>query len=92
MERFYVDERGGCVAVRDKDNTDPDYPGLHSDTAGVVCYWGGMPMSEKCPTCRHERSAGWKMAVEDIESAHKLAAKLNLENDTKNKQPQQPTE
>lgn len=42
MDRFYVDKRVGCVAVRDRKfiETNPT-PGLHFDTLGVVAYWGG---------------------------------------------------
>ena len=44
--RYFVDERSGCVAVRDKKYTDPEYRGLHDDTRGVVKYWQGEPYQE----------------------------------------------
>lgn len=39
MKRYFVDQRCGCVAVRDHHNTEQDYPGLHPDTRGVMKYW-----------------------------------------------------
>lgn len=38
-KRYYVDLRRGCMAVRDREQTEPDYPGLHFDTKGVLLYW-----------------------------------------------------
>lgn len=28
-KRYYVDERAGCVAVRDRTKVNPEEPGLH---------------------------------------------------------------
>ena len=41
--RFFIDERVGCIAVRDKKHPqyDPDYPGLHNDTPDVIFYAHG---------------------------------------------------
>lgn len=41
--RFFIDERVGCIAVRDKKHPsyDPDYQGLHNDTADVIFYAHG---------------------------------------------------
>jgi hypothetical protein len=41
--RFFIDERVGCIAVRDRKHPqhDPDYPGLHNDTIDVVFYAHG---------------------------------------------------
>ena len=38
--RYILDERVGCAAVIDTHHPDydPEYPGLHSDTGGVVLY------------------------------------------------------
>ena len=40
--RYILDERVGCAAVIDTHHPDydPEYPGLHSDTGGVVLYEG----------------------------------------------------
>lgn len=79
MERFFVDERGGCVAVRDRTETDPKYPGLHPDTRGVVDYWSGVRSTDTCPTCGHKKSDGWTVSQESLGAAHKLCARLNEE-------------
>lgn len=41
--RFFIDERVGCIAVRDREHPDydPKYPGLHNDTADVIFYAHG---------------------------------------------------
>ena len=75
--RYFVDERGGCIAVRDRTKTDPDYQGLHADTYGVVKYWHGHMAKEACPTCGHELDAGWCVAAEASEAAKTLCAELN---------------
>ncbi len=41
-QRYFVDVRGGCIAVRDRTQTDPDYQGLQDDTPGVVKFWKGV--------------------------------------------------
>ena len=79
---YFVDERSGCVAVRDRTKTDPDYSGLHEDTDGVVKFWGGYSVTKKCPTCGHERSDGWEMKQEDIDEAEAYCDKLNAQEDT----------
>lgn len=42
-DRYYIDERCGCIAVRDRTLDQPmeRYPGLHDYTPGVVEYWHG---------------------------------------------------
>ncbi len=35
-QRYFVDERGGCIVVRDRTQTDPDYNGRDADTPGVM--------------------------------------------------------
>jgi hypothetical protein len=43
MERYIMDERIGCIAIRDRLNTNPDDRGLHEDTQGVVWFrMGGI--------------------------------------------------
>jgi len=46
--RFFIDERVGCIAVRDKKHPEhnPDYPGLHNDTADVIFYAHGSRTDE----------------------------------------------
>jgi hypothetical protein len=40
-ERFYIDDRVGCIAVRDREKDDEWSPGLHSEMDGVMAYWHG---------------------------------------------------
>ncbi len=56
-ERYFVEERSGCIAVRDRENTDPEYQGLHADTEGVVWYEHGEICFEFCPTCNQKASS-----------------------------------
>lgn len=77
-ERYFVDERSGCIAVRDRENTDPDYPGLHSDTTGVVAYWHGRVVEgERCETCGHVSPGGLRVSVHDKAQAILLCGELN---------------
>ena len=77
MDRYYVDERSGCIAVRDYDNTDQNHPGLDADTTGVVRFWHGSPLDEICPTCGQRRPAGWTLAEEARRAAYTLCAEMN---------------
>lgn len=40
ISRFFIDERCGCIAVRDRKHPsyDETYPGLHNDTSDVIFY------------------------------------------------------
>lgn len=74
--RYFVDERGGCVAVRDRTRTDPDYPGLHHDTEGVVLYRHGKVVEQSCPTCGHKTGL-LKLDPADVAECHRVAASMN---------------
>jgi hypothetical protein len=76
-DRYFIDERNGCVAVRDRTLTSPDYPGLFPDTEGVVQFWWGERIDKVCPTCSHKSMGEWKVADKDIEAARTLCAGLN---------------
>ena len=80
MARYFVDERTGCIAVRDRDATDPDYNGLHSDTVGVVKYWDGEPRNDVCPTCGHEIGRGYVVLDNARREAYALCDSLNQPN------------
>lgn len=67
-KRFFVDERAGCIAVRDREKTNPSYQGLHADTPGVVHYWFGL---------YDEKGKTWSVKADDLKSAHEMAARLN---------------
>lgn len=75
--RYFIDERTGCIAVRDRQATDPDYPGLHSDTAGVVWYEHGEPDNKKCSHCGNTRSYGWKLQHGARERAEEVLERMN---------------
>ena len=60
--RFFVDERGGCIAVRDRTLTDPEYQGLHEDTEGVVWFGMGERKEVVCPTCGQHRGIDWSVS------------------------------
>ena len=68
MPRYYVDERAGCAAVRDREHPkfNKDYRGLHHDTSDVVEY-------------KHGRTEGgtWIVDPKDLEYLHKLCKDLN---------------
>ena len=68
-KRFYLDNRVGCVAVRDKTVTE-EYPspGLHIDTIGVVAYWHGI-----FDGIKHE----WIVNQDSVSMAKKLCDLLN---------------
>ena len=77
--RFYVDERAGCVAVRDRTKTNPDYPGLHEHTAGVVKFWMGKWEKKLCPECGQSTFARWTVNPSHRAEAECLAKELNRE-------------
>ena len=56
MARYFVDERIGCIAVRDRTKTDPNYKGLESTTEGVVSFKMGILVKQICPECGHSTS------------------------------------
>lgn len=66
MDRYFIDKRVGCIAVRDRHFTDPTYQGLHEDTEGVVKYWHG-----------HEIMGEWSVPIEYEEEAMFLCKELN---------------
>jgi hypothetical protein len=83
--RYYVDERIGCVAVRDSnlDNRDAE-PGLDEDTTGVVKFWLGKRMTEEtCPTCGHCLPKTWDNTQEALDEANKLCRELNEKEEKK---------
>ena len=79
VEPYFVDRRGGCVAVRDRALTDPDYQGLHNDTPGVIAFWHGHTAHATCKHCGHRSMAGWDVDLADMDAAQHLCDKLNKE-------------
>lgn len=68
-DRYLLDIRNGCGAVIDTHHPDYDssYPGLHSDTSGVVLYKHGF-----------RGKGGWEIGEEDIRELQDLCDKLNV--------------
>jgi hypothetical protein len=66
--RFFVDERSGIVAVRDRVYTDLDYNGLHSDTGGVIESWSGKYNPD---------TSSWSLEQQQIKAANDLCQELN---------------
>jgi hypothetical protein len=69
MDRYFLDIRVGCAAVRDRRHPDYDetYPGLHEYTPDVVLYKHGV-----------STVSGWVLEEEDIEELKSLCDKLNV--------------
>lgn len=72
--RYFLDERAGCAAVRDRQHPsyNPTYQGLHFDTPDVVAYRHGQ-----------QNLDGWQMFRKDILELRNICEKLNS-------QPQEP--
>jgi len=74
--RYFVDERVGCIAVRDRQHPehDPSHPGLHSDMPDIVKFWCGKHYTEML-----EDGACWYVPRMCGVAAHRLCNKLNEE-------------
>jgi hypothetical protein len=69
VARFYIDDRVGCIAVRDRTKDDEWAPGLHSEMDGVMAYW-------------HRRKGpdgSWGVQDWQIEKANTLCDNLNAQ-------------
>lgn len=71
IERFYIDERGGCIAVRDSYKDNPDDIGLHEHTEGVIAYWVGTRV------CDGEKFVKWTVPSILIHKANSVMDVLN---------------
>tara|TARA_R110000765_G_scaffold143226_3_gene244772 strand:+ start:331 stop:618 length:288 start_codon:yes stop_codon:yes gene_type:complete len=69
VRRFYVDERSGCVAVRERVGYDIS-PGLHQDLPDVMAYWSGEKYLDDDSMVR------WRVADWQLEKANKLCESL----------------
>jgi len=63
MARYFIDERVGCIAIRNRELTDPEYQGLHQDTKGVVWYRHGIFSQQEWSISNKDREA----AKEELE-------------------------
>lgn len=70
LPRYFVDERNGCAAVRDRHHPkyDKEYQGLHQDTPDVVVYAHGFQ--------NHEKGC-WEVKKIDIEYLKLECGRLN---------------
>ena len=75
-DRFFIDERVGCIAIRDRTLTDQGYPGLHFDTEGVVFYRAGAITATRCEHCGNLGSS-WGISSADRAAAILECARLN---------------
>ena len=75
--RFYVDERVGCIAVRDRTKTDPNRNGLDPDMPDVVWWGRGTNVPRPCSECGKPR--GWEWVVSSATKAEAImeCARLN---------------
>jgi len=80
IARYYIDERTGCIAVRDHTKDSEMEPGLHANTTGVIRYWHGELRTEKCAKCGHAISAGWRISDDAKRAAEELCDELNASN------------
>lgn len=69
-DRFFVDERSGCIAVRDRQHPkyDPNYNGLHHDTPDIIYYAHGYT---------NQTSKSWEVNNFDKIKAREVAEYLN---------------
>lgn len=69
-DRYFVDVRVGCAAIRDREHPDYDesYPGLHWDTPDVIVYKWGLNIP----------GSGWSVTEEDVKELEDLCDKLNV--------------
>jgi hypothetical protein len=74
MDRYFLDIRCGCAAVRDRNHPsyDESYQGLHHDTPDVVEYKHGIRSNDTGGW------TGWTMKDEDIKELQDLCDKLNV--------------
>ncbi len=77
-ERYYIDERVGCIAVRDSlVKTDDSH--LDSQTEGVAGFWMGQWRQDECPTCHQKCGGHWEIGEGIKAEATRLCEKLNAE-------------
>ena len=85
MPRYFVDERGGCAAIRDSRKTEKEGNGLHSDMDSVVAYMSGIRLSTKCPHCHHESFDSWTLDPVILAGMYEDCEKLNQEDAAKSR-------
>ena len=63
MPRFFVDERAGCIAIRDRENPefDKDHQGLDADLPDVVAFEMGKQV-------KFDKFIGWDLEPKIIKA------------------------
>ena len=77
MCRYFIDERVGCIAVRDSYHTDKDSPHLERNTKGVVRFWLGEYKKQFCDKCGGLSGSYWFVSEELQKEAKELCDRLN---------------
>lgn len=70
--RYFVDLRNGCIAIRDRYYVDPDRQGLHSDMECVVDFRMGYTTSKP-----YRNQTEWDVDESDIKELNGKCAILN---------------
>ena len=77
-EQYFIDERSGCMAVRDRTLIGNDRPaGLQRNFPSVVKWWDGVILEKTCPTCSHKSSGGWSITGQSRAEAQEVCRKVN---------------
>lgn len=73
VPRYFIDERAGCAAVRDREHPkyNKDYQGLHRDTPDVAVYAHGK---------QNHKKGYWEMKDTDINYLKLECDRLNRSN------------
>ena len=79
-DNFIVDDRSGCIAIRDIRLMGDEAPGLHSDYDSVVWMKSKPSIKIHCPACGHARS-DWDDSPELLSEAEAECKKLNIEDE-----------
>lgn len=69
--RYYIDVRGGCVAVRDRTKINEWENGLHEDMECVVSFWKGFS------SYNEQGFIEWNIHDWQMKKANDLTDKLN---------------
>lgn len=74
MTKYYVDERSGCIAIREflPDGQEYDCPGLNEESKGVVHFWASANIAKF-------ENGYWKLDSEFVKKVNKKCAIMNGE-------------
>jgi len=78
-ERYFVDERVGMVAIRDRFHPeyDKERSGLNSQMPDVFISWAGTQVSVICKECGHTKYKEWRVDPAVVKIAENMCAELN---------------